>query len=131
MRRAAALASLVLLMGACETTPTGNPVVNAPSNQPAFLKASDTQFRLSPDQRATVHPAYNADAVEQLLSWVRPEIRSEVLEVFSRSSVAGLGENVALGEVTWDVDHPQIREIVKGLRATTRTPAGRAEQTEP
>jgi hypothetical protein len=131
MRRAAALAVLVLLAGACAPTPTSNHVVNAPSNQPVFLRASDTHFRLSQDQRAAVHPSYNADAVERLLSWIRPEIRIEVLETFSRSSVAELGEKVALGEPTWEVEHPQIREIVKGLRATTRPPAGSAEQTEP
>lgn len=131
MRRAAALAALVLLAAACAPTPTSNPVVNAPSSQPVFLRASDAQFRLSQEQRATVHPAYNADAVERLLSWVRPEIRSEVLESFSWSSVAALGDKVALGETTWDVEHPQIREIVKQLRATTRPPADSAEQTQP
>lgn len=125
MRRAAALAALVLLAGACAPSPTSNRVVNAPSDQPVFLRASDTRFRLSQDQRAAVHPAYNADAVQRLLSWIRPEIRLEVLATFAGSSVAALGEKVALGEPTWDVEHPQIREIVKELRATTRPPPGK------
>lgn len=122
MRWVAALATLVLLTGACESTPTGTPVVSAPSNAPAFLKVPDTRFTLSPEQRATVHPVFNADVVEQLLSWIRPQYHAVALELFSRTRIDALGQNVAIGEVSLDTDHPQINELMKNVRASTRLP---------
>lgn len=131
MRPLAAFIALTLLTGACETTPTGNALVSSPRNQPVFLKAADTEFHLSREQRASVHPAYNADAVEKLLRWTRAEYRGEVLASFQASSISALGEKVVVGEVTWSVDHPQVQEIVKELRAPTRVPDTPGEQQRP
>ena len=100
-------------------------------DEPPFLKTADADFRLSPEQRASVHPAYDADAVEQLLRWTRPEHRAEVLEPFQTSSIAALGEKVAAGEITWTVDHPQVQEIIKKLRAPTRTADNAGERRRP
>jgi len=122
MLRVAALAALVLLTGACESTLTGTPLVSAPTNAPAFLKVPDTRFTLSPEQRATVHPVFNADVVGQLLSWIRPEYHSAALELFSRSRIDALGQNVAIGEVSFDTDHPQVNELMKNVRASARLP---------
>lgn len=131
MRSLAALAALALIAGACESTPTGNALVNSPRNQPVFLKTADAEFHLSREQRASVHPAYNADAVEKLLRWTRAEHRGEVLASFQAGSISARGEKVAVGEITWSVDHPQVQEIVKELRTPTRIPDTSGEQRRP
>ncbi len=122
MRRVAALVALVLLNGACESTPTGTPVVSAPTNAPAFLRVQNTRFMLSSEQRATVHPVFDADVVEQVLSWIRPEYHAVALELFSRTRIDALGQNVAIGEVSLDTDHPQVKELIKSVRASARLP---------
>ncbi|HEU0079278.1 MAG TPA: hypothetical protein VFQ76_16605 [Longimicrobiaceae bacterium] len=131
MRSLAAFAALMLLAGACKTTATGHAPVSSPRNQPVFLRSEDAEFHLSREQRASVHPAFNADAVERLLRWTRAEHRAEVLESFQASSIAALGEKVAVGEITLSVDHPQVREIVKELRAPARIPDTTGEQRRP
>jgi len=78
-----------------------------------------------------VHPAYDADAVEQLLMWTRPEARAGMLEPFQASGIAVLGEKVAVGEITWTVDHPQVQEIINSLLATTRIADDGGEQRRP
>ncbi|MEW5928495.1 MAG: hypothetical protein AB1941_13585 [Gemmatimonadota bacterium] len=128
MRSLAAFTALTLVAGACESNPTGNALVSSPRNQPVFLNVADTDFHLSWEQRAGVHPAYNADAVEKLLRWTRAEHRAEVLASFQASSISARGEKVAVGEITWSVDHPQIQEIVKELRTPTRIPDTPGEQ---
>jgi hypothetical protein len=105
--------------------------VSSSKDQPPFLNTADADFRLSREQRASVHPAYDADAVEQLLRWTRPEHRAEVLQPFQASSIAALGEKVAVGDFTWTVDHPQVQEIIKNLRATTRIADDGGEQRRP
>jgi Mg/Co/Ni transporter MgtE len=105
--------------------------LNSSRDQPPFQKTADADFQLSREERASIHPAYDADAVEQLLRWTRPEHRAEVLEPFQASSIAALGEKVAAGEITWTVDHPQVQEIIKNLRAPTRKPDNAGEQRRP
>ncbi len=122
MRRAVGLATLTLFLGACESNPTGGSVMNAPRNETAFLRTPDASFQLSPEQRASVHSAFNVDAIEKLLSWTKPEYRGDVLESFQASTIAALGEKVVLGEGTWDVDHPEIKQIVKKIHLPTRLP---------
>lgn len=131
MRPLFALAALPLLAGACGFTPTGSATVSSPSNHPVFMEAPEADFRLTEEQRASVHPAYNADAVERLLRWTRAEHRAEVLEPFQVSRIAALGEKVAIGEITLNIDHPQIREIAKELRTPTRPPDSAAGQHRP
>lgn len=105
--------------------------LNSSRDQPPFLKTADADFRLSREQRASVHPAYDADAVEQLLRWTWPEHRAEVLEPFQASSIAALGEKVAVGEGTWTVDHPQVQEIINNLRAPMRNGDKAGERRRP
>lgn len=122
MRLLTTLAALALLVGACRSTPAGRPPVGSSTNEPVFLNVVDAGFHLSREQRASVHPAYNADAVERLLRWTRPEHRTEVLRAFQAGSITAPGEKVALGEATLSVDHPQVREIAKDLLAPVREP---------
>lgn len=131
MRLMALLAAVAFLAGACETTPTGGAPVNVPASQSVFLKVADTDYRLSGEQRSSVHPAFNVEAVERLLMWTRPEYRAEMLESFQWSSIAALGDKVAIGEITWDVDHPEVRRIASELRAPTRVPDGSGRPAEP
>jgi hypothetical protein len=77
---------------------------------------------LSSEQRATVHPVFDADVVEQVLSWIRPEYHAVALELFSRTRIDALGQNVAIGEVSLDTDHPQVKELIKSVRASARLP---------
>lgn len=131
MHRAAAMASVVLLMGACESTPTGREPVLAPSPASLFLPAPDTAFRLSAEDRASLHPGYDPGAVEELLQWMPAEYRAEVLDSFRWSTLAPRGEKVAVGEVTFDVDHPQVREIARRLVPRPRRTGAPGGEPEP
>ena len=56
--------------------------MSSPEAQPMRLASADTGFRLDPQQRETINPGYDVDALERLLSMVRPDLRTELLENF-------------------------------------------------
>src|SRR6185436_20651210 len=71
----AATATFVL---ACDRA---GPVMQPPP-QGLRLEAPDPSFRLSPEERSQVAPAYDADALERLLATIYPPARADILKKF-------------------------------------------------
>lgn len=53
-----------------------------PENASARLDHPDPDFRLSAEQRASVAPGFDVDALERLLAAVHPELRLPILSDF-------------------------------------------------
>lgn len=86
------IAALAVGLGACEHTDTGM-ISTMPTNISARLDAPDPGFRLTAEQRASVAPGFDADALERLLAAVHPDLRRPILSDFARqpSDVVGGG----------------------------------------
>jgi hypothetical protein len=52
------------------------------------LPAPDPEFRLTPDERASVRPGFDVDALERLLAAVEPEARPILLRSFQAADPA-------------------------------------------
>lgn len=80
------LLACVLVAGvlvACESLPR-TPVTNEPVADPIALRAPDTSFRLSAEQRAGVGEGFDVDALERLLARIRPDMRQAIYLHFAR-----------------------------------------------
>jgi hypothetical protein len=53
-----------------------------PENASARLESPDPGFRLTAEQRASVAPGFDMDALERLLAAVHPELRMPILSDF-------------------------------------------------
>jgi hypothetical protein len=73
------------------------------------LPTPDVGYRLPAAERGRVYAHFDADALEHLLRWIRPEHRNEVLSCFQRSFSAtqsrltfiGVPEVQAVLEEVW------------------------------
>jgi hypothetical protein len=72
-----------------------------------FLQSADPTFHLSPAQRSGLPPRMNADAVEQVLAWTRPEYRDEV---FRDLVGPALDPRVMIGPMFGTSGNPAIDE---------------------
>lgn len=89
-RRSAAtlMAGALLGLAACEHRQQGT-LVTSPDAIPLRLEAPDAAFRLTPDDRATLAPPFDADALERLLREIRPNMRGEILSYFQAGTSRG------------------------------------------
>lgn len=85
--------------------------MTAPNKAEVFSAAPDEAFRLSVAERANLPAALNADALERLLSWVRPEHRAELLEFYQRLG----SEKGALGPAFGTTGNPRVDSIIEQL----------------
>lgn len=51
-----------------------------PSSGTRFLSAREATYHLPPDDRNLISRWLDADALEEVVAWLRPEYRTEVLE---------------------------------------------------
>ena len=63
--------------------------MTSPDAEPLRLEAPDPAFHLSADDRATLAPEFDADALERLLRQVRPDMRTEILSHFQVGQARG------------------------------------------
>lgn len=77
---AAFMAGALLAMTACEHRQGA--LVTSPDAQPLRLEAPDAAFQLAAEERATLAPGFDADALERLLRNIRPDMRDEMLSYF-------------------------------------------------
>lgn len=77
----------MLTLGACEHRHGG--LVTSPQAVPLRLSAPDPAFRLTAEDRAAVAPVFDADALERLLSEIRPDMRREMLAYFQIGKSSG------------------------------------------
>lgn len=83
-----------------------------PSYQPLQLAAREVGFRLTPSDRAKIREEFDADALERLLSMIRPEMRRKILRHFQviHPSEVEPGEN--LGWIT-EFTEPQLTAVLE------------------
>lgn len=108
-RRVLGLLMLPLLASAaCEYNRSG--VV---MTQPNYMRLAqpDRSFRLAPEDRAKVMEFFDADALERLLSMVKPEVRAELLPFFQyRDPSAPRG-------LIMHLDDPQLQAVLEEVWA--------------
>jgi hypothetical protein len=119
--------------------------VTSPDAEPLRLEVPDFAFRFTHEDRASLAPHFDADALERLLRQVRPDMRGEILPSFQIGKGPG-GHLVeihdphlqAVLEEVWapfwnDVPDQALeenwyrmpgREIAMGRRAAARADAG-------
>jgi hypothetical protein len=71
---------LALLLIACETAPVERATMPNPSPTARLLPAREATFHLSAEDRTRVSTKLDADALEEVLAWLKPEYRGQVLE---------------------------------------------------
>lgn len=86
MRRSSIFGVVIVLgqMAACEHATQG-PHAMAPVSPSLQAITTDTTFRLSPAERASVLPYFDVNALERLLSLVPPNARARTLASFQVS----------------------------------------------
>ena len=105
----------VLFLSGCRTDQPSSPVHSIADPAALLLPAPEGDFRLSAEERSRIHPADEPALVEQLLAWIRPERRSEVLESFTFWYDLGPAQKTALGPIQWLVPHAEVEEIIRQI----------------
>ena len=85
-----------LAAGACDTLPPTADM--SPSPISIRVDRADSNFRLTPAERRSIQPTFDADALERLLARIRPEKRPEILLYFQIERPRGLGHLTAFTE---------------------------------
>jgi hypothetical protein len=64
------------------------------------LETPDRNFRLTPQERASIRPGYDVDALERLLAAVVPPVRSGLLSSFTipKNPTQRIGVTVKMGD---------------------------------
>lgn len=97
----------VLTLCACEHRQGA--FVTSPQAPPLRLEAPDPAFRLTAEDRATLAPHFDADALERLLRLIRPDMRAEILSHFQ----VGKGARGHLVEIF----DPQLQAVLEEVWA--------------
>lgn len=79
MRKPATVFLALALIG-CETAPVERTTMPTPSPSARLLPAREARFHLSPEDRTRISTKLDADALEEVLAWLKPEYRNQVLE---------------------------------------------------
>lgn len=82
----------------------------SPSPVSIRLDVADGGFRLTPQERASVQPTFDADALEWLLARIRPEYRPGILIYFQIQRPKGLGHLAAF-------DDPELQPFLDAVWA--------------
>lgn len=94
MRRRYWRVSLWFVVSGC-AMPADTPRNDAPGD--AFeLPTSDVSFRISADDLRSIRPAFDPNALEQLLQRINPAYRAELLSEFTFGSQGGAGSSQEL-----------------------------------
>jgi hypothetical protein len=88
MRSIVRLATAALVLLVRRERPTSGITMDVPP-RPLRLAAPDTTYRMSKEDRAKVQEGFDADALERLVSMVRPDMRQELLVHFQVGEEGG------------------------------------------
>lgn len=117
MRRQLLQAFILLCVTACDPQARNAPMS---ADQPnVFLQSADPTFHLSPAQRAGMPQQIDADAVEQVLAWTRPEYRDEVLRDLV---VPALDPRVMVGPMFGRTGNPAIDQAFGRVYSQAASP---------
>lgn len=73
---------ICLLNGACDGTPSVVSMSTTPDPSTIRLAVPDPAFKLSPQERVSIRPGFDVDALERLLAAVEPAVRPMILSDF-------------------------------------------------
>ncbi len=105
---------MVLLLGltaACETTTEAGKMPSNPTPSELVLPRADASFRMSGAELRALPAALDGDAVQELLSWIRPEHRAPTVALLQE--VGKRGNSVPI--ITIDASHPELAQIARRL----------------
>ncbi len=80
-----------------------------PEGDIVLLPQPEAGFRLTDEQRSRLSPWLNPISVEEFISWLRPELRSEALRMFQAS------EWDQAGEIHLQVSHRDLERLVNEI----------------
>lgn len=106
-----ALAVLLLVLAACESTTEAGKMNSNPSPREFLLAKRDVNFRMSSTEQQELPSALDPDAVQELLSWIRPEHRAPTVALLQEASKRGNSFPV----ITVDASHPELARIAGRL----------------
>lgn len=105
---------MVLLLGltaACETTTEAGKMRSTPTPSELLLPRAEANFRMSGTELRALPAALDGDAVQELLSWIRPEHREPTIALLQE--VGKRGNSVPI--VSVDASHPELAQIARRL----------------
>lgn len=109
MRKSFELAVLMVLAAGCETATEVQKLSPNPSPSEFLLPKRDLSFRLSSAQLQLFPEAMiDRDALQELLSWVRPEHRAPTVAFLQEAAKQGNSVPV----LTLDASRPELNQIV-------------------
>jgi len=103
-------ATAMLLLAGCEQP--NDPVSMHIPPKPLRLAAPESSYRLPDSERAKLQHGFDADALERLLSMIRPEMREDLLKHFQIGDAAGR----PLGRIVQMYD-PQLQSVLEEVWA--------------
>lgn len=105
----AMIALACVFASGCDRAALSPTAHSAPSSSTIRLEVRDTTYRLTRDERASVRPGFNVDALQLLLSHVEPAVRPVILSGFQ---AANIGErSTALVKVGDPALQPLLDEV--------------------
>lgn len=111
MLRSFPVVALVVLFSGCESTTEVGKMTHNPTPHELLLPVQEANFRLTSSDKQALPAALDSDAVEEFLSWVRPERRPEALVFIQQIGKAGN----AVPQFTSDGQHPELEQIARRL----------------
>lgn len=102
---------LLVLAAACESATEAGKVKSSPSPREFVLTKRDTNFRMSSAEQQELPAALDRDAVQELLSWIRPEHRAPTVALLQAAGKQGNSFPV----ITVDASHPELARIAGRL----------------
>jgi hypothetical protein len=90
--------------------------MTAPKKAAVFSAVPDEAFRLSIAERAKLPATINAEALQRLLSWVRPENRAEILGFYQQFGA----DKVAFGPAFGTTGNSTIDRIIEQVVVAPR-----------
>jgi hypothetical protein len=113
---------MVLLLGltaACESTTEAGKMRSNPTPSELLLPRAEANFRMSGAELRELPAALDGDAVQELLSWIRPEHRAPTVALLQE--VGKRGNSVPI--ITVDPSHPELAQIARRLWKRPELPA--------
>lgn len=126
MRRSFLMVLLVGLTAACETTTEAGKMRSTPTPSELLLPRAEANFRMSGAELRALPAALDGDAVQELLSWVRPEHRAPTIALLQE--VGKRGNSVPI--ISVDASHPELAQIARRLWKRADRPAAPDSTTQ-
>lgn len=126
---------LALSLLGCESAPAARTTMASPPPSARFLSQRDATFRLSPEDHALIAQKLNVDALEDVLGWLRPEYREDVLvnlrEMVAAPAVAVRIVLVSENDPEWSAAPAPLRSALRRLSEHPVVDGSRVRRSPP